>query len=95
MMLFLGVLTVGFLHARPISRSDLSLLETFAELAATACANASAHAGLADVARTDGLTGCLNHAALHDGLAKEIERTLLTEDDARTLKSLLRQISAP
>jgi diguanylate cyclase (GGDEF)-like protein len=28
------------------------------------------------VARTDGLTGCLNHAALHDGLAKEIERAL-------------------
>ena len=71
-----GVLTVGFLDARTISRGDLALLETFAELAATACANASAHAELADVARTDGLTGCLNHAAFHDGLAKEIERAL-------------------
>ncbi len=71
-----GVLTVGFLDARAISQADLALLETFAELAASACANASAHAGLAHVARTDGLTGCLNHAALHDGLAKEIERAL-------------------
>jgi diguanylate cyclase (GGDEF)-like protein len=59
--------------------TDLGLLETVAELAATACANASAHAGLAHVARTDGLTGCLNHAALHDGLAKEIERALRGE----------------
>ena len=65
-----GVLTVGYLHSRTITQTDLALLETFAELAATACANASAHAGLAHVARTDGLTGCLNHAALHDGLAQ-------------------------
>ena len=27
-----------------------------------------------EAARTDPLTGCLNHAALHDGLAREIER---------------------
>ncbi len=69
-----GVLTVGFQDTRTLSASDLAVLETFAELAASACANASAHEGLAHVARTDGLTGCLNHAALHDGLAKEIER---------------------
>jgi diguanylate cyclase (GGDEF)-like protein/putative nucleotidyltransferase with HDIG domain len=69
-----GVLSVGYLGSRTITQTDLALLETFAELAAAACANASAHAGLAHVARTDGLTGCLNHAALHDGLAKEIER---------------------
>ena len=74
-----GVLTVGYLHSRTITQTDLALLETFAELAAAACANATAHAGLAHVARTDGLTGCLNHAALHDGLAKEIERALRGE----------------
>jgi diguanylate cyclase (GGDEF)-like protein len=74
-----GVLTVGYLDSRTITQVDLALLETFAELAAAACANASAHAGLAHVARTDGLTGCLNHAALHDGLAKEIERALRGE----------------
>ncbi len=71
-----GVLTVGYAESRPMTQADLALLETVAELAASACANASAHAEMAHVARTDGLTGCLNHAALHDGLAKEIERAL-------------------
>ena len=69
-----GVLSVGFTAARGVDHDDLTLLETFAELAATACANASAHAGLAQVARTDGLTGCLNHAALHESLGREIDR---------------------
>ena len=69
-----GVLSVGYMEPRGVDHEDLRVLETFAELAATACANADAHAGLAQAARTDGLTGCLNHAALHEGLAKEIER---------------------
>ncbi len=50
------------------------LLEGFADLAAAACRNASAHAGLAREARTDSLTGCLNHAALHDALRRELAR---------------------
>ena len=58
----------------PRPREHLSLLEAFGELAAAACRNASAHAGLAQAARTDGLTGCLNHAAMHDALRREIER---------------------
>ena len=57
-----------------MTSEHLSLLEAFGELAAAACRNASAHAGLAQEARTDGLTGCLNHAALHDALRREIER---------------------
>ena len=69
-----GVLSVGYMDQRGVDHDDLHVLETFAELAATACANASAHAGLAQAARTDGLTGCLNHAALHEGLAREIDR---------------------
>jgi len=69
-----GVLTVGYTDSREVTQQDLSVLETFAELAATACANASAHAGIVHIARTDGLTGCLNHAALHDSLRREIER---------------------
>ena len=80
-----GVLTVGYLDSRLITQADLALLETFAELAAAAFANASAHAGLAHVARTDGLTGCLNHAALHDGLAREIERALRGEQQPLSL----------
>jgi diguanylate cyclase (GGDEF)-like protein len=74
-----GVLSVGYTRPRRLGQDDLNLLETFAELAAVACANASAHAGLALAARTDGLTGCLNHAALHDSLAKEIERSMRHE----------------
>jgi diguanylate cyclase (GGDEF)-like protein len=74
-----GVLSIGYTRPRRLGQDDLRLLETFAELAAVACANASAHAGLALAARTDGLTGCLNHAALHDSLAKEIERSIRHE----------------
>ena len=69
-----GVVTVG--HRGPQEGSDrsLQLFETFAELASVACRNASVHAGVAHAARTDGLTGCLNHSALHDALQREIER---------------------
>jgi diguanylate cyclase (GGDEF)-like protein len=74
-----GVLSVGFHRAHPIDPDDLRLLETFGELAAAACRNANATAGLALAARTDALTGCLNHAALHDGLRLEIERCARTD----------------
>jgi diguanylate cyclase (GGDEF)-like protein/putative nucleotidyltransferase with HDIG domain len=69
-----GVLSVGTTRSRFFTRAHLSLLEGFAELAAAACRNASAHAGLALAARTDALTGCLNHAALHDALTRELAR---------------------
>ncbi len=69
-----GVLAVGYKRSHLVTREHLSLLEAFGELAAAACRNASAHAGLARAARTDGLTGCLNHAAMHDSVKREIER---------------------
>ena len=69
-----GVLTVGYTRPFEVTEEHLEVLETFAELASVACANADAHAGLVQVARTDGLTGCLNHAALHETLGREIER---------------------
>ncbi len=69
-----GVLAVGYTRPHLVTREHLSLLEAFGELAAAACRNATAHAGLVQEARTDGLTGCLNHAALHDALRREIER---------------------
>jgi two-component system cell cycle response regulator len=69
-----GVLAVGFNRPHLANRDELALLETFAEIAAAACRNASDHAGLAVAARTDGLTGCLNHAAMHDTLGRELER---------------------
>jgi diguanylate cyclase (GGDEF)-like protein len=65
---------VGFKPERPLSRAERELLEAFGEHAAAACRNASAHAGLALAARTDALTGCLNHSAMHDALGRELER---------------------
>jgi diguanylate cyclase (GGDEF)-like protein len=73
-----GALSIGYRATRFITGQDLALLETFAELAAVACRNASAATGLALAAHTDGLTGCLNHAALQDGLRREIERCART-----------------
>ncbi len=73
-----GVLWVGFEDASAATEQDLALLESFAGLAAVACRNASVHAGLAEAARTDGLTGCLNHAALHETLRREMQRSRRT-----------------
>jgi diguanylate cyclase (GGDEF)-like protein len=73
-----GALWVGFLRERAPSDDDLDLLASFAELAAVACRNASVQAGLAEAARTDGLTGCLNHAALHETLRREMQRSRRT-----------------
>ena len=69
-----GVLSVGWERPYRVGTDDLRVLETFTELAGAACRNASAHAGLARAAQTDALTRCLNHAALHQQLAREIER---------------------
>ena len=69
-----GIVSVGYARPHHVTQDDLALLETFAELAAAACRNASLHAAIAQEARTDGLTGCLNHAALHESLLREIER---------------------
>lgn len=69
-----GVLAVGYFTAHQVTEDHQALLEAFGELAAVACRNASAHAGLKLAARTDALTGCLNHAALHDTLRRELER---------------------
>jgi diguanylate cyclase (GGDEF)-like protein len=52
----------------------LELLSQLAALAAGAYRNALTHAELALAARTDGLTGCLNHAAMQDTLRRELER---------------------
>ena len=69
-----GVLSLGWERPHAVGAEDLTVLETFTELAGVACRNASAHAYLARAAQTDSLTGCLNHAALHEQLGREIER---------------------
>jgi diguanylate cyclase (GGDEF)-like protein len=69
-----GALVVGHAGERAATDDELAVLEAFTDLASAAWRNASAHAGLALAARTDALTGCLNHAAMQDMLGRELER---------------------
>ena len=69
-----GVLVVEFRGDHDEAEA-LDLLTQLAEFAAAACRNAMEHAALALEARTDGLTGCLNHAAMQDTLRRELERS--------------------
>jgi diguanylate cyclase (GGDEF)-like protein len=73
-----GVLWAGWTGPRFVRDEDAQLIESFAELAAVACRNASVHADLAEAARTDALTGCMNHAALHETLRREMQRSRRT-----------------
>jgi diguanylate cyclase (GGDEF)-like protein len=74
-----GVLCVGYTRPSIVTREHLALLEAFGELAAAASRNANAAAGLAHAARSDSLTGCLNHAAFHEQLRAELERAQRTK----------------
>jgi diguanylate cyclase (GGDEF)-like protein len=69
-----GVLAVGGVGECDMTGGELELLADFGELAAAACRNAGTHSELALAARTDALTGCLNHAAMHEALIREFER---------------------
>jgi diguanylate cyclase (GGDEF)-like protein len=69
-----GALSVAYTRPYLVTRDHLELLEAFGDLAATACGNASQHAGAVVAARTDSLTGCLNHVALQHALAGELTR---------------------
>jgi diguanylate cyclase (GGDEF)-like protein len=73
-----GVLAVELPAGRSPTDSDVELVESFADLAGAACRNAAEHARLALAARTDGLTGCLNHAAMQEALRRELERSRRT-----------------
>ena len=69
-----GVLVVELDQRRAAGAAEVRLLGELADLASAALRNANAYAGLALAARTDGLTGCLNHAAMQDTLRRELER---------------------
>ena len=73
-----GVLVAELGEGRDAGAADIRLLGELADLASAAFRNASAHAELALAARTDGLTGCLNHAAMQDTLRREVERASRT-----------------
>jgi diguanylate cyclase (GGDEF)-like protein len=69
-----GALSVGFTSMRPIADEDIETLQAIADLAAVACRNAEAFEDARAAARTDSLTGLLNHGALHVRLREEIRR---------------------
>jgi len=69
-----GVLVVELGGGREAGAAEIRLLGELGDLASAAFRNASTHAELALAARTDGLTGCLNHAAMQDTLRREVER---------------------
>jgi diguanylate cyclase (GGDEF)-like protein len=73
-----GVLVVELGEGREAGPAEIRVLGELADLASAALRNASAHAQLALAARTDGLTGCLNHAAMQDSLRREVERVSRT-----------------
>jgi diguanylate cyclase (GGDEF)-like protein len=73
-----GVLVVELGDDRDAGAREIRLLGELADLASAALRNANTHAELALAARTDGLTGCLNHAAMQDSLRREVERVRRT-----------------
>ena len=73
-----GVIVVELEPGRDAGPAEIRVLGELADLASAAFRNATTHAELALVARTDGLTGCLNHAAMQDTLRREVERAART-----------------
>ena len=69
-----GVLSVGWSERRHIHDEDLRTLEAIAGLATVACRNAEAYEHVQHVARTDALTGVLNHGAMQVRIREEIAR---------------------
>ncbi len=73
-----GALSVGFGPLRPVTDADIEILQAMADLAAVACSNAEAFERAQIAARTDSLTGLLNHGAVHVRLREEIARVSRT-----------------
>ena len=69
-----GALSVGWTHLRRIDAEDVRTLEAIADLATVACCNAETYEEILHAARTDALTGLLNHGAMQVRLREEIAR---------------------
>ena len=69
-----GALSVGFYSLRRLLAEDIDALQAIADLAAVACTNAEAFERAQAAARTDSLTGLLNHGAVQVRLREEIWR---------------------
>jgi diguanylate cyclase (GGDEF)-like protein len=69
-----GALSVGWTSMRRIEEEDRLTLEAIADLATVACHNAEAYDQVQQAARTDALTGLLNHGAMQVRVREEIAR---------------------
>ena len=69
-----GALSVGWTRLRRIETEDVRTLEAIADLATVACCNAETHEEVQQAARTDALTGLLNHGAMQVRVREEIAR---------------------
>jgi diguanylate cyclase (GGDEF)-like protein len=69
-----GALSVGWTRLRRIEAEDVRTLEAIADLATVACCNAETYDEIQQAARTDALTGLLNHGAMQVRLREEIAR---------------------
>ncbi len=69
-----GALKVAWTTRRHVHDEDLRTLEAIAGLAAVSCRNAEAFEHVQHVARTDALTGVLNHGAMQLRIREEIAR---------------------
>ena len=69
-----GALSVGWTAPRAIDEHDRRTLEAIADLATVACHNAETYEQVHQAARTDALTGLLNHGAMQVRLREEIAR---------------------
>ena len=69
-----GVLSIGWSERRRIHDEDVHTIEAIAGLATVACRNAEAYEHVQHVARTDALTGALNHGAMQVRIREEIAR---------------------
>ena len=69
-----GALSVAFRSMRRVTDEDIASLQALADLAGVACTNAQAFEHAQTAARTDSLTGLLNHGAVHVHVREEISR---------------------
>ena len=69
-----GALSLGWTSMRRIDEDDRRTLEAIADLATVACHNAETYHQVQQAARTDALTGLLNHGAMQVRVREEIAR---------------------
>jgi diguanylate cyclase (GGDEF)-like protein len=69
-----GALSIGWTQLHRIDAEDVRTLEAIADLATVACCNAESYEEIQQAARTDALTGLLNHGAMQVRLREEIAR---------------------